>query len=590
MIQPKSTTLGEILTLSKHFAVPRYQRGYAWEANEAGEFLDDLESEAEAGRGLFLGTIIFNVADDAEDKIEIVDGQQRLTTIFLLLIACRELAKELKLDGIAQETQKRITVTDPATAKSRGPLLVASETIREVFEQMATTDWTGAIPQKVGNRWVKRQARRVRPIYEFFQRRIKEYNQPKLSRLLESVYKTRVIRIDILGDEEAFSIFERTNARGTDLEVSDLLKNYLYQQKTPDLDDKWKEIIENSQGTILKMLKYFYISKNGYINKSELYPKLKKYSKDIGGAETLVEEMKEFSKFYSTVRKEDGATGIKAYFESIGCDAISSDVDKFQRVHLALQSLRLFNVSQIYPVISAALNALIRNGGSSSKSMTKTFIRLLDCMEKYHFVNNAVCDRVGNEVEKLYAGYCEKFCKTKDFDGTVNEFIQSLRGQLASESEFTSRFCEITYAQDTIPLLAYIFDRFSNYGLAPGERVAIFDPQPGVKRNNHNVEHFLPQKPEDGLTIDSPTLQAIDNIGNLLVISFRANSSLGNLNPAKKIQKLKGELSKKIQNLHYVREFIERYESSADAWDEGQITGRAQEMAKDAYQRVWKFS
>jgi Protein of unknown function DUF262/Protein of unknown function (DUF1524) len=589
MIQPKSTTLGEILTLSKHFAVPRYQRGYAWEANEAGEFLDDLESEAEVGRGLFLGTIIFNVADDAEDKIEIVDGQQRLTTIFLLLIACRELAKELKLDGIAQETQKRITVTDPATAKSRGPLLVASETIREVFEQMATTDWSGAIPQKVGNRPVKRQARRVRPIYEFFQRRIKEYNQPKLSRLLESVYKTRVIRIDILGDEEAFSIFERTNARGTDLEVSDLLKNYLYQQRTPDLDDKWKEIIENSQGTILKMLKYFYIAKNGYINKSELYPKLKKYSKDIGGAETLVEEMREFSKFYSTVRKEDGSTEIKTYFESIGCDAISTDVDKFQRVHLALQSLRLFNVSQIYPVISAALSALMRNDGASSKSMAKTFIRLLDSMEKYHFVNNAVCDRVGNEVEKLYAGYCEKFCKTKAFEGTVNEFIQSLRGQLASESEFTSRFCEITYAQDTISLLAYIFDRFSNYGLAPGERVDIFDPQPGVKRNNHNVEHFLPQKPEDGLTLDSPTLQAIDNIGNLLVISFRANSSLGNLNPAKKIEKLKGELAKKIQNLHYVREFIDKYGANADEWGEGQISRRAQDMATDAYQRVWKL-
>jgi len=105
---------------------------------------------------------------------------------------------------------------------------------------MATTDWTGAIPQKIGSKPVKRQARRVRPIYEFFQRRIKEYNQPKLSRLLESVYKTRVIRIDILGDEEAFSNFERTNARGTDLEVSDLLKNYLYQQKAPDLDDNGK--------------------------------------------------------------------------------------------------------------------------------------------------------------------------------------------------------------------------------------------------------------------------------------------------------------------------------------------------------------
>jgi|SRR6266850_516281 len=589
MIQPKSTTLGEILTLSKHFTVPKYQRGYAWEANEAAEFLDDLESEAEAGRGLFLGTIIFNVAEDAEDKIEIVDGQQRLTTIFLLLIACRELAKELKLDGIAQETQKRITVTDPTTAKSRGPLLVASETIRDVFDQMAMTDWTGTIPQKIGNKPVKRQGRRIRPIYEFFQRRIKEHNQPKLSRLLDSVYKTRVIRIDIVGDEEAFSIFERTNARGTDLEVSDLLKNYLYQQKTPDLDDKWKDIIQNSEGTILKMLKYFYISKNGYINKSELYPKLKKYSQAIGGAEVLVEELKEFSSFYATVRKEEGPNLIKTYFESLGCDAIASDADKYQRVHLAFQALRLFNISQIYPVIFAAIKALIRNGEASSKPMAKAFIRLLEVMEKYHFVNNAICDRVGNEVEKLYAGYCVKFCKTREFESVMNEFILSLRQQLASQNEFTTRFCEITYAQDTIPLLAYIFDRFSNFNVAPGERVTIFNPQPGVKRANHNVEHFLAQKPDDGLPFDSATQQAVDNIGNLLVISFRANSSLGNLPPAKKIQKLNGELAKKIQNLHYVREFIDKYGSSADSWDEGKINGRAQDMAKDAYEHIWKL-
>jgi uncharacterized protein with ParB-like and HNH nuclease domain len=519
MIQPKSTTLGEILTLPKHFAVPKYQRGYAWEANEAGDFFDDLESEAEAGRGLFLGTIIFNVADDAQDKMEIVDGQQRLTTIFLLLIACRQLAKELALNGIAQETQKRITVTDPTTAKSRGPLLLASESIRDVFDQMADADWNGSIPQKIGSRPVKRQGRRIRPIYEYFRRRIKDYDQPQLSRLLEAIYKTRVIRIDILGDEEAFSIFERTNARGTDLEVSDLLKNYLYQQKTPNLDEKWKEIIQNAEGTILKMLKYFYVAKKEYVNKSDLYPKLKKYSQAIGGAEVFVDELKDFSKFYTTVRKEQGAVTIKGYFQEIGFDAIAGDTDKYQSVHLALQALRLFNVSQIYPVISAALSAL-----------------------------------------------------------------------LASPEEFITRFSEISYEKDSVPLLAYIFDRFSNHGAAPGERVNIFDPQPDVRRSNHNIEHFMPQKPEDGTLFDTSTLQAVDNIGNLLAISFRTNSSLGNLPPAKKIQKLQGELAKKVQNLHYVREFIERYGPSADSWDEAAINARATDMAKEAYNRVWKLN
>jgi hypothetical protein len=221
--------------------------------------------------------------------------------------------------------------------------------------------------------------------------------------------------------------------------------------------------------------------------------------------------------------------------------------------------------------------------------MAKQFIKLLDAMEKYHFVNNAVCDRVGNEVEKLYANFSHKFSRSKDVEATTNELVNNLRKQLASETEFTSRFSEITYGSDSVPLIAYIFDRLSNHNLDPGERVNIFDPQPGVRRNNHNVEHWLAQNPEEGIIIDSPTLQAIDNIGNLLVISFRANSSLGNIPPAKKVNRLNGDLSKKIQNLHYVRDFLQEYGPAADNWDEKVINKRAQKMAKEAYDRIWKM-
>jgi len=87
----------------------------------------------------------------------------------------------------------------------------------------------------------------------------------------------------------------------------------------------------------------------------------------------------------------------------------------------------------------------------------------------------------------------------------------------------------------------------------------------------------------------SATLQVIDNIGNLLAISFRANSSLGNLSPAKKIHRLNGEVANKIQNLWYVRDFIEKYGGSAASGDEAKINNRAQEMANDAYERVWKI-
>jgi hypothetical protein len=321
-----------------------------------------------------------------------------------------------------------------------------------------------------------------------------------------------------------------------------------------------------------------------------LFPRLKEYSKTIGGADRFVEELGHFSKFYAVVRKEQNDVVIKDYFGSVEFKAISTDTDKFQRVHLSLQALRLFRVSQIYPLIFAAISAAIRNDEGSSKTAAKGFIRLLDSMEKYHFVNNAVCSRIGNEVEKLYAEFSHQFAKTKDFEKTTNDFLSELRKRLASEDEFISRFCEISYSDEFIPLIAYIFDRFNNLNLAPGERTPIFDPQDGVRRKNHNIEHFLPKKPEDDTTIDSATKLVIDNIGNLLVLSFRANASLGNLAPGKKIQKLEGELARKTENLHFVREFVKQYGKQAEEWNEGAIQNRARQMAQEGYERVWKLN
>ena len=588
MIQPKLSTIGEILAIPKPFSVPKYQRGFAWGKGEAEDLISDL-LESRGRRGLFLGTLIFNISDHIHEGVTIVDGQQRLTAIFLLLIACRQLAKRLGVAGVAQETQKRITITDPTTAESKGALLKASDSIREVFDEMTRHDWNGELPQRIGTKPVRLKSRRIRPVYDTFEAALKDLNKEKLSALLHAIYETRVIRIDIDGDEEAFSIFERTNARGTDLEVSDLLKNYLYQSNVSGLDDRWREIIENASSTIPRMLKYFYVSHEGYVNKTDLYPELKAYCTKIGGAEHLVQQLGSFSRFYSLIRQEKSDTEVKEYFESIGCTAISSETDKYQRVHFTFQAFRLFKVSQIYPLVFAALSWITSNEQRASKSAAKQFIHLLEAMENYHFVNNAICSRIGNEIEKLYADSCVKLNGSKDFEKAINEFIKELRGKLAGEPEFMSRFCGLNYTDD-LAVISYIFDRTNNFRLDPGERTIIFNPILNLKRRNHNTEHFLPQKPEDATAIDPATLSLVDNVGNLLPMSFRANSSLGNLSPAKKIQKLEGELARKTNNLNYLKDFVKQYGQLASGWNDKLIQARARDMAQDAYRRVWNLN
>ena len=148
----------------------------------------------------------------------------------------------------------------------------------------------------------------------------------------------------------------------------------------------------------------------------------------------------------------------------------------------------------------------------------------------------------------------------------------------------------LSYSSDQISLLTYIFDRFNNHSLDPGQCVQIYNPDPKLRRRNHNIEHFLPQKPEAGLKIKKADLELGDNIGNLLVIYFKDNSSLNNASPAEKIKRLKNDLSQKVQNLKHVTDFISDYGGDATSWNGEKIKKRAHEMALKAYREVWKIS
>lgn len=585
MIKPESASILTILTSLARFEVPKYQRAYTWAVPHASEFFEDLNN-TESG-SLFLGTVIFDVHELNRGKIEVVDGQQRITTILIFLIACRELAKKINQIDIASDIQRKISFISHI-GEATGFRLTASESIRDVFEYIAELKWDGQFPDKLpgSNKQVKRQSKKIRPVYEEFCDAITEFNKEQLSTLLNKIYSAYVVRIDIEDSMEAFSIFERTNARGVDLEASDLLKNYLFSLGAANLEDIWPKIVDNSDGTLLRMIKYFYVAKEGYVTKSSLYKEIKAYeNKKSVGPDKLVNEILDFSKFYKIARTED-ITGIKNYFESIECPAIAGDADTYPQIFYALEGLRLFKIAQIYPLIYAAIECYLRIGAQNDRKLAKQLVKFFDVMEKYHFINTAVCEIMGNKVEKLYADFCKKFAQSKDFEGTLKELIGVLKDRIESEEVFVSRFIEISYSQQAIPLILYIFDRINNFGRKPDQRTRIYDSDQKSWRKGHNVEHIFPKKPKDAKLPDD----IIDNIGNLLAIYFRTNSKLGNLSPQEKFEKLRGPLQEDIENKIYVQEFIKRYENKVDNWGEQIIVDRAKELAKEAYNRVWKIN
>jgi hypothetical protein len=586
MFTPNRTRIEDILNSPNQFAIPVYQRDYKWGKEEALELIDDLRNYPAAdSENLFLGNFIFE--DSKDKKTFVVDGQQRLTTILLLLVACRLRALELKQHGLAQTILGKITFIDSTTAESKGVRLIASESVRDVLEHITKESWDGKFPPKIANRPVKRQVNRLKPIFEYFREAISDLDKQGLSKFLGAIYNAFVIRIDIESEVDALSIFERTNARGMELEISDLLKNYLFSKKVEGIGESWKQIVENSGGTILRMLKYFYISKRGHVLKPQLYKKLKIYSVEVTPPQ-LTGELVNFSRFYQ-VAKEAKEASTTAFFEERDCTEIFKHQHRYQKINAAFQALAEFGVTQFCPPAYAAIECMIRNGGKSKTEDAKALIRLFDVFEKYHFINNAVCERVGNEVEKLYADASKEYSESSKFIKVTDELISQLVKRRATEEEFIANFVEICYAPDQISFICYIFDRFNNHNLDPSQWVRIYFPDPKILRRNQNIEHFLPQKPEAELKIKKDTVEVVDNIGNLLAISYKTNSRLGNASPAKKIERLKGDLKKDVQNLPYIDEFITKYGPGASNWEKAKILKRAKEMAEHAYRQVWKI-
>jgi uncharacterized protein with ParB-like and HNH nuclease domain len=578
MINPISKLITEVLSFYSPLNIPNFQRDYKWGKSEAIEFIEDLNYYSNKdSENLYLGNIILSKSPDG--KYSIVDGQQRLTTINILLAACRNHAKQLNSSSIAHAIQQKITFTDPIDGTSKGPLICVSESIREPFNELVSENWNGEFTQRVQGRSLKKKINKIKPIYDYFTEVVEPLDQDSLRKFLAAIYNSYVVCIEINDPLEAFSIFERTNGRGIDLEASDLLKNHFFSMQITDIEEKWNEIVENSDTTLLRMLKYFYVSQKGPILKSRLYSEVKNLALEIGH-KTLLEKLLEFSRFYHAIR-HSSSSDFRDYLQSIDLGKITLNQPQFESIFDAVEGLREFKITQYFPLAYAAIQCFKRNGlNSGSSSNYKTLVKIFESLEKYHFTNNAVCDRVGNEVEKPYADLCVEFSISNNFEESATKLIDLLNQKIATKDEFVSRFTEIKYESGSAGLISYIFDRLTNHNQTT--KVSLFQPS-SYQRKNNSIEHFYPQKPISGHN----ELPLADNIGNLLIIANDANGILSNNLPSEKVRMLRNELASKIENNSHVKDFISRFPADCNCeWTDEQISQRATYLANDFFSRI----
>ena len=119
-IKPADTTIKQLLLSKKQFVIPRFQREYSWDKKNYQEFIEDMVNNLSISSGTikhnqyFLGTMLFigDVAEVSDQKIMVVDGQQRLTTITILFSALSDKFKTINETGLSSQLFKYVMTKD----------------------------------------------------------------------------------------------------------------------------------------------------------------------------------------------------------------------------------------------------------------------------------------------------------------------------------------------------------------------------------------------------------------------------------------------------------------------------------------------
>lgn len=273
-----------------HFSIPNFQRPYAWKNNEIQEFWDSLTSNT---KEYFLGNLVTVTPDSDESPLIIVDGQQRLTTIFLVLSALRDIYKELETKlapkGITDDLEEvKDAVTkinnwlfyNDAYDQKHIRLTLGKESYQEVFNAILSGK-----AKTVNAKTLNKQQLRYLTNYQSFIKIIEEYvassELARLAELKEKILALQFVTIVLESEVEIYNIFEGFNNTGIGLSPTDLIKNSILKCTYSDAEIQkqtefvWREMeiqFEETEPTrFTRFLRYDWMIKNGYVSGGDLF-------------------------------------------------------------------------------------------------------------------------------------------------------------------------------------------------------------------------------------------------------------------------------------------------------------------------------
>jgi uncharacterized protein with ParB-like and HNH nuclease domain/predicted transport protein len=538
----------------KQFVIPIYQRTYSWQIAQCNKLLNDILriSKDQSVPGHFIGSVVYfqesiHTVSDVP-KLLVIDGQQRLTTISLLIAALAEFVRDNKVDIDTNFTklQNYYLLNAEEEGDLRNKLLLTRR------DKDTLINITKGIPPKGDS------SLRVVENFKFFKEKI---NSGNAAAVYNGLLRLFVVDVALEKDKDNPQlIFESLNSTGLDLSQADLIRNYILMGQEiklqTDLYEKYWFPIEESFGNEYTarfdwFMRDFLSVKTGAIPRiGQVYDAFKNYVQSSKGPATITEVVQEIYRF-------------SGYYVNM---VLHKEPDK--DLQKRFRNIFRLKVDVSYPFLLA-----VYQDYAFSVISKEEFSEIINLVENYVF-RRAICGIPTNSLNKTFATLhksVEKEC-----------YLESMKASFQLLESYKRFPGDAEFEKELVAKDVYNF-RNRNYLLSSLENYGRKEP---VNIDDYTIEHVLPQNPE--LSAEWQAMigedwrevqeQYLHTIGNLTLTGY--NSELSD-KPFSKKKTIDGGFNDSPIRLN------ERLRK-ADVWNKVEIQKRARELA-DKAKKIWFF-
>lgn len=541
-MQAKETKLQDIIEGTKQYLIPLFQRTYSWTSKEWDVLWKDLVElcEMENPRTHFIGSIVNMPTVSVPEgvaKYLLIDGQQRLTTIFIILILLRNKARENNNLRFADEINNTLLVNQYKDGPDHYKLMPTQ------VDRLTYQNLINGHPNEAENQLTR--------AYAFFEKKLRqvEFEPEKIKKVITSYFS--VVSIVLDADDNPYLVFESLNAKGRPLTQADLIRNYFFMRIHVDKQEEvyknlWLPMQTALHDDLTEFIRHYLMKDGNIVKQGDVYYALKDSVSTINAIDYLT-ELKKYSVYYQRLKHPE--------------------YEKEPELERMFRRLNRIEVTTAYPLL---LN--FYSNYADNRIDKPGFVTILKTLENY-LIRRFVCNIATNQLNKIFPTIYP-IIQSKYSENIVEGFKSILQSKgYPKDNEFSLRFRETKFYGGG--------DRVIKTKLILETIESSFNHKEVVPFENLTVEHVMPQTLSEwwqehlGEDWDETHELYLHTIGNLTLTAY--NTELSNDDFITK---------KKTINESHLE--INKYFADIMQWTRTEIEARAEALAKMALE-IWSY-